>query len=373
MDNLQSRFSDTLTAIVEKHELDFDRIAVAVSGGADSLALAFLLNRIARESATKITALTVNHHLRPEADAEAEYVAELMQKNGIEHHILHWRHPPLAAGIETKAREARYQLLFDWCRDNGFSVLMTAHHLRDQAETFLMRLQRGSGIEGLAAISTVSERENIKIVRPLLDFEPQELRDFLTSRQIKWVEDASNQCDDYLRVRVRKMLPLLENELGLTSRKIASAAAAIGGARDFFALQVKKFIKNHCRNWYNCAWSFNPLTFAGLHSELQFRVVAELIKMTSNAEYPPEYQALKRVCRLMSADDFAGCTLGGCEIVRFQSKIWIIPENQKAEILSTQQWDNFADTHPEVLKNGLPYKLRVYLYEKNRKAVEFEK
>ena len=373
MVDLQQNFDESLTEIATKNGLRLDRIVIAVSGGADSLALAFLLNNALRNSGTEIVALTVNHHLRTEADDEAEYVAKLMQKHNIKHRILHWNHPPLSAGIETKAREARYNLLLDWCHRNNFSILMTAHHLRDQAETFLMRLQRGSGIDGLASISAVSERENIKIVRPLLKFEPQELRDFLTDKHIEWVEDASNQCNDYLRVRVRKMLPILEQELGLTAAKIASAATALGEARDYFSEQVNKFIKNHCRNWYNYAWSFSPQTFVNLHKELQFRILSELIKIIGCTEYPPEYQAMQRLCSAVSEQNFTGCTLGGCEIIRFQNKIWIVPENKKNTNLSTEQWNKFADSHPEILKVGLPYKLRAYLYGKIGKAVEFEK
>lgn len=364
MNNLQQRFSSALNENVCNHSLELSKVAVAVSGGADSLALVLLMNDYARVANFKIVALTVNHHLRPEATEEAEYVANLMQKCGIEHHILEWQHHLLLSGIETKAREARYDLLLNWCRQNNFPYLMTAHHLHDQAETFFIRLQRGSGVDGLASMSFVTVRDGIKIIRPLLNIEPEELRQFLTAQNIAWREDASNQCDDYLRVRVRKILPLLEQELGLTVAKIGSAVAALGDARDYFEIQVQRFIKNHCRNWYGCAWSFSPLSFAALHHELKMRTAAELIKNVGKNEYSPEYQSLKRLLSALNSDEFAGATLGGCEIIRFQNKIWIIPEFKTSEVLSKTQWSKFSEQHQEILKNGLPYKLKLYLWKK---------
>lgn len=373
MQSLQQRFNLKLNNLIANYHLDTGLIAAAVSGGADSLALAFLLKGYVEENGGSLTVLTVNHHLRPEATEEACYVAELMSRNGVSAQILDWKHQALNKGIETKARKARYDLLTGWCRENGISVLVTAHHLRDQAETFLMRLQRGSGVDGLAAMEPVTERDGICLLRPLLDFEPDELKKFLTERNIGWKEDASNDCDDFLRVRVRKILPLLEKELGLTSAKIGAAAAAMSGAKNYFAAETNRFISRCCHSWYQTGWSFTPAAFIALPDEIKFRVLARLIKMTGGKEYAPEYEALHRLQLILTDNVFSGCTLGGCEIFRWCGKIWIIPESAHAAVLGRRQWNDFAVLRFPELKTELPYKLRLILYEKNSKAVEFEK
>src|SRR5574344_373927 len=138
----------------KKYNFNNEKIAVGVSGGADSLALVLRF----KEMGLDIVALTVDHKLRLESGEEAKYVAEIMQKYGINHYILEWNGNKPKRGIEEKAREARYELISKWCEDNKVKVLAMGHHLQDQAETFLLRLQRGSGIYGLSGILPVSQR-----------------------------------------------------------------------------------------------------------------------------------------------------------------------------------------------------------------------
>lgn len=373
MSDLQQRFNLNLKRIISEQNLNLTKIAVAVSGGADSLALAFLLNAFAKENNIAVTALTVNHNLRLEAKEEADYVAELMAKNNIPHFTLEWKHPPLDKGIETKARKARYDLLFGWCREKQYQILATAHHLRDQAETFLMRLQRGSGVDGLAAIEEASHRENVVLLRPLLAFSPDELKAFLIEKGIVWKEDASNNCDDFLRVRVRKALPFLEQNLGLTLKKMAAAAAALSKVRNYFFKETDKFITTSCTMWYGQGWSFARKQFNAQPDEIKYRVLGRLIKEIGGNEYMPEYVSLLRLQQQLDSDGFKGCTLGGCEILFFQNKVWIIKECKNTKILSKQQWKECAEKLVPKLKNELPYKLRQIIYDKNSKAVEFEK
>ncbi|MBQ2810550.1 MAG: tRNA lysidine(34) synthetase TilS, partial [Alphaproteobacteria bacterium] len=124
---------------LKKHNITETSICVGVSGGSDSLGLVLMLNDELTPLGYKIIALTVNHHLRKSAQDEADYVAKVMQTYGIEHHILHWQGQKPLAGVEEAARKARYSLIGSWCKENNVKVLMTAHHLYDQAETFFMR------------------------------------------------------------------------------------------------------------------------------------------------------------------------------------------------------------------------------------------
>lgn len=174
-------------------------IAAGVSGGADSLALVLRLKEWGDANGKKIVALTVDHGLRSEAAAEAAYVAEVMQRFGIEHHILRWEGEKPVHGIEEAAREARYALIAAWCREAGVRVLATGHHRRDQAETFLLRLIRGSGVSGLSGILPVSERLGLMIIRPQLFDAPDDLKAYLEQCGVAWVEDPSNRNEDFLR------------------------------------------------------------------------------------------------------------------------------------------------------------------------------
>lgn len=147
-----------LREFFEKYQIGDVAVAAGVSGGADSLALLFQLDAFLRPQGRRVIALTVDHGLRPESRDEAEYVAKLAAERQIEHHILTWEGKKPEKGIEEAARTARYGLLCGWCRDNGVGTLAVAHHLLDQAETFFMRLQRGSGLNGLCGMAPLSEK-----------------------------------------------------------------------------------------------------------------------------------------------------------------------------------------------------------------------
>jgi tRNA(Ile)-lysidine synthase len=144
-------------------------LAVAVSGGADSLSLALFAAAWARKRGGCASALTVDHGLRPEAAAEARRVGRWLRARGIEHRIIAWRGTKPAANIQAAARAARYGLLSAWCARHGVLHLLLAHHADDQAETYLMRLARGSGVDGLAAMAPVHELPSVRVLRPLLD------------------------------------------------------------------------------------------------------------------------------------------------------------------------------------------------------------
>lgn len=249
MEATAESFAAKMRELAAGYNADFRLTAAAVSGGADSLALAFLLKDFQKQNGGRAAVLTVNHHLRPEADAEAAMVASLMKKWGIEHHVLNWFPEEGNGGIEEKAREARYRLMEDWCVKNGFYYLLTAHHQQDQAETFLMRLQRGSGVDGLSAMAEMTPRGKICVVRPLLEAEPAALRRLLRENGIVWAEDASNGCDDFLRVRIRKFLPELEKKTGISIRRLAETARALRMTREYLEAETDAFVRVRVRRF----------------------------------------------------------------------------------------------------------------------------
>ena len=159
------------------HSLDIksnETIGVGVSGGADSLALALLLSEH-----FNITALTVNHGLRTEAVAECKMVADLMAAHDIPHETLTWTGDVPSSNIQAAARELRYKLMSNWCHSNSVRLLAVAHHMDDQAETFMLRLARGSGVYGLSAMSEhVALHDDLALIRPLLDYSSDQLKSY---------------------------------------------------------------------------------------------------------------------------------------------------------------------------------------------------
>ncbi|HEU5285811.1 MAG TPA: tRNA lysidine(34) synthetase TilS [Sphingomicrobium sp.] len=181
------------------------RVGVAVSGGPDSLAL-LLLAAAARPGL--VEAASVDHGLRPGSRAEAEMVAELCKRIGVPHSILtiDWPAPP-DRNLQARAREARYELLGSWAREQGLTAIATAHHLDDQAETLLMRLARGAGIGGLGSVRARRPlAKGVQLVRPLLGWRKVELADLVAEAGVKPVDDPSNRDPRHDRVRMREWL-----------------------------------------------------------------------------------------------------------------------------------------------------------------------
>lgn len=352
-----------LREFFEKYQIGDAAVAAGVSGGADSLALLFQLDAFLRPQGRRVIALTVDHGLRPESRDEAEYVAKLAAERQIEHHILTWEGKKPEKGIEEAARTARYGLLCGWCRDNGVGTLAVAHHLLDQAETFFMRLQRGSGLNGLCGMAPLSEKNGVRLIRPFLQVHPERLKEFLRERGVSWAEDPFNRCDDYLRVRVRKFLPQLAATLDITPERIADTMSVLARSRDCLEEQVAQFVDRHVRRYEKAGFSVSRLQLAGLHAEVCFRVLCFLLKETGRRDYIPRADDVDRLQRRLFDENFRGATLAGCEIVPFRNRLWIVPELKGQVRLSKKDWGAYAALHPQYGRLALPYKLKLSLYK----------
>ena len=208
-------------------------IAVAVSGGIDSLALTFLLHEFCRSQKIKLHTITVDHKMRKASAAEAEKLHKLLQKNKITHQILTLETKKIPqSNIEANLRKARYELLYNYCIKNKIEHLFLGHHLGDVAENFLIRLFRGSQLDGLSAMQEVSQFKQIKLCRPLLDVKKDELKTFLQDKKIKWFEDESNEDEKFLRNKIRKFFDQFEDK-NLIQKRIKSASEVIKESKDF--------------------------------------------------------------------------------------------------------------------------------------------
>ena len=228
-------------------------LAVAVSGGADSMALALLAHAWAKQRRGAITALTVDHGLRRAAAAEARQVRAWLMGHGIAHQTLRWRGAKPDSGIQAAARQARYDLFGQWCRRRGVLHLLTAHHGDDQAETLLLRLQHGSGIAGLAGMPLVRALPGVRLLRPLLERSRTDLAASLDLRGQPWLEDPSNQEERFARVRARRLLADGGSGTGGTAALLglAGEAAAIrrqlrGALADLAARTVRLHPAGFC-------------------------------------------------------------------------------------------------------------------------------
>jgi tRNA(Ile)-lysidine synthase len=212
-----------------------DRLAVAVSGGADSVALLLLLVELRAELGIVLSVAHVNHQLRGrESDEDAQFVGEIARKHGLETHVHEAPLVPAHSGIEASARKLRYDFFRQLMREGLVSKIATAHTLDDQAETVLLRVLRGAGIRGLSGIHPrLVFEDRGEVVRPLLSFRRTDLENILRERDQTWREDSSNRDLAFLRNRVRHhLLPLLREDFGAAAVENLADLAEIARAEE---------------------------------------------------------------------------------------------------------------------------------------------
>jgi tRNA(Ile)-lysidine synthase len=290
------------------------RLAVGVSGGADSMALTLLAQAWAQAQGGAVAALTVDHGLRPEAAAEAAQVGAWLAARGIEHRVLAWRGPLPSRGIQAAAREARYRLLEGWCAEAGVLHLLLAHHREDQAETVLLRLARGSGLDGLAGMSATVERAACRVLRPLLAVPRARLVATLQALGQGWIEDPSNRDHRYARTRLRQgMAPLAE--AGLTVERLAATAARLGRTRAALEAEVAVLLARSAAIHPGGFARIDAAALTAAPAAIGLRALSALLLMVGGTAYPPRGERLERLHRRLAGGLGGGCTLGGCRIL----------------------------------------------------------
>ncbi|MHC4041422.1 tRNA lysidine(34) synthetase TilS [Bradyrhizobium sp. 23AC] len=258
-------------------------LVLAVSGGPDSVALMWLAARWQRSLARgpNLTVVTIDHGLRPEAAREAREVKRLATELGLPHRTLRWRGAKPKTGLPAAARAARYRLLAQAARAVGASHVLTAHTRDDQAETLLMRLLRGSGLAGLSAMASLSERDGIVLARPLLEVPKSQLIATLRRAKVGFADDPTNRDTAFTRPRLRALLPLLAAEGGdaRTLVRLAARLARANAAVELLADGAERFLRLRDRGDAPQAGvrSFEAATFAGLPEEVRLRLLLRAI------------------------------------------------------------------------------------------------
>jgi tRNA(Ile)-lysidine synthase len=323
------------------------RVAAGVSGGADSMTLALLLHGWAAASGGSAVALVVDHGLRAGSAADARRVASWLAALGLEHHLLAWRGPKPRSNQQAAARAARYALLSGWCRRHGVLHLATGHHRDDQAETLLLRLGRGSGLDGLAGMPAVRELEGLRLLRPLLSVPKARLETTLRTRGHPWIEDPGNRNPAYARTRLRRLQPELDAR-GLTVPRLAAAAGHLGRARAALERAAASLLAGAVSiDPAGYAWlEPEPLVSAG--PETGQRALARVLMAIGGGAYAPRLERLSRLYDRLSTGLGRGATLAGCRILPRRGRLLVVREPAAVPAVAVEpgarlRWDRRFD------------------------------
>ncbi len=323
-DVVDDRFSDDTIARLFQPLADVAElgggIAVAVSGGADSTALLLLFSRYChsnRAALGPVVVVTVDHRLRPDSAKEAADVATLCGTLDLAHVTLLWEGAKPASGLAAAARNARYDLIARFMRARGLHVLLTAHTRDDQAETVLMRLARGSGVDGLAAMTAVStlpsaspDAAPLRLVRPLLDVPKADLETYLRQSGLGWAEDPTNLDPAYERPRLRAHAPVLA-EIGLTPDALARAARRMARARTALETVTSAVLTSAAVTVYRLGYiSVDRAAFDALDEEIALRALRRIVAVAGGSTEPVALSAVEEHVAHLRASG-AGFTLAG--------------------------------------------------------------
>src|SRR6478672_4635511 len=306
-------------------------IVLAVSGGPDSIALMWLAARWRRALARgpRLIAVTVDHGLRAEAAAEARDVKRLARVLDLPHRTVRWTGAKPTTGLPAAARAARYRLLGQAARASGATHILTAHTRDDQAETLLMRMLRGSGIAGLAAMARQSERDGVWLARPLLDVPKSQLIATLNKAKIAFADDPTNRDTNFTRPRLRALMPVLAEEGG-DARNLARLAGRL--ARANAALEVlvdgaERYLALRDRNDAS-RFGFDASAFAGLAEEIRLRLLIRAIDRVGHegpAELGKAEALLTALDRAVLQGEGLKQTLAGAVISLIGGRIHVEP------------------------------------------------
>jgi len=305
-----------------------ENFAVAVSGGPDSLALAFLAKCYELNNQIKIKYFIVDHKLRKESSVEAKNVKSILKKINIDCKVLPWNGKKPLKNIQALARSKRYFLLVNECKKNSIKNLLLGHHLDDLSENFLIRMVRGSGLNGLISLNkkTKYKDQKLNILRPLLDVEKKDLIYIAKKVFNFFIKDPSNVNEEFKRTRIRNLLQSLEKE-GLDKKKLVLTINNLKDSDKSIRFYLDRNLKENVifkkkKNIYILNQNF----FYQSH-EIIFRSLTKIIQSLGKKYYPVRGKSINELIKAISSQSFTKTTLGGCFIGRVNKTILISKEN----------------------------------------------
>lgn len=307
----------------------------AVSGGSDSLGMLLLLAPVLQAQGVPVAVVTVDHQLRSEAAEEAEFVAAICARHGWPHEILRWSHGG-QGNLAKAAREGRYRLMADWAKARGLPAVLLGHTQDDQAETFLMRLSRGAGVDGLSAMAPARHDRGVTWLRPLLGARRADLRAVLEGMGQNWRDDPSNDDRSYERVRIRQAMAGLA-DLGLTPELIAQSASRLRLARGALSDLARK--ADGISSLHGSV-QITRAGFAALADETQERLLSQAIRWVAGQDYPPRFAPLVQALAVARGRGRFGCH--GALVISGRDSVTITRESRAVALCRTptdQLWD----------------------------------
>ena len=318
-------FSNYLNQYIDKNS----KIGVAISGGPDSLSLAFLIKCYFLKNKVNIKFFIIDHKLRKNSLKEALLTRSLLKKLDIKSKIFQWKGKKPKANIQSVARINRYSLLKNACIKNNIRYLLIGHHIDDLRENFFIRLLRGSGLKGLSSFGeiTKNESDNISILRPLIKFEKKDLV-YVSSLVFKFfIEDPSNSSINFQRVRIRNILFELKKEgldkkkLDLTIKNLKSANNAINYYSEENIKNNSKFLKQKNTFILNNFFLEHP-------DEVVLRSISIILRKISQRYYSPRGKSILDSIVKIRSSKIKKLTLGGCCLEKVNETILITKENE---------------------------------------------
>lgn len=315
------------------------RLAVACSGGADSIALLGLVCEWAKHREGEVVAMVVDHRLRPESTGEAADVVETASRLGIDARILTRTGGPVHSNVQQHAREVRYRLLSHCCRELGIPHLFLAHHMDDQAETVQMRAARSSGVDGLAGMAPLLELGDVRILRPLLNISKRRLRATASAMGLPILEDPSNDDARFERVRVRR--DLAETKC---AGDIVATAIRYGHERRQEELLAASHLAMCCAIFPEGYAVFDTEALIKDRAEIVCRCLAAACAMIGGRSHPPRRARTRRLYDAIVTDGLAGGrTMAGCRIVPNGRRLFIYREAasiaESVPVTARNRWD----------------------------------
>ena len=310
-------------SILKKYKNN-NTFVVAVSGGSDSLALVSIIKNLMQENKYKFFFAIVDHNLRKNSAAEALSVKRLLSKYDINLTILKNK-KKIDKNIQKNAREIRYSLLEKFCKKKKAKSIIVAHHQDDQVETFLIRLSRGSGVEGLSSMNEITTlKQGTSLIRPLLDFKKNELISITKHTFNKFFKDPSNKNRKFLRTNIRELKKNLEKK-GIDIEKIVRSIKNIASTKDAINFYVERSIKKYI-TFKGKLTILNLEKFRQEPKEIKFKIVNKIIKKTTNSYYPPRSKKVLNLIDGFQRNRIKKLTLGGCIFERKNRFLFVSKE-----------------------------------------------
>jgi len=302
-----------------------ENFIVSVSGGPDSLALSFLAKIYSIKKKLNVEYFIIDHKLRKNSTTEARLVKKRLKKFSINLNILTWHGKKPKKNIQSIAREKRYSLLTDQAKKLNINNILLGHHLDDLFENFFIRILRGSGLNGLVSLDKKTQKNQVNLIRPLIDFDKKDLIYISNYIFDSYVNDPSNEDDKFKRVRIRNFLKQLEAE-GLDRNKFLLTIKNLKSANETIKFYTKENLDNNVTFFKKKKYVILKNSFFFNSSEVVFRSFSEVIKIVGKKYHPVRGKKIVNITQLINDKPSFKVTLGGCVIKKINETVIVSKE-----------------------------------------------